>query len=229
MGLLDVWRRLTGRDREPQRGVRRGRREVRRPDERTVQMRSPGAYGAPGEAPPQPPYPSAPAPYGGGGGGGPGVAPTVATPVPAFEQPPAPAPPPPAPSPPPQAPAPGAGSRGISSAATQYLSVPQAPKGGVVGVLVAVDGELEGTLCAVRDGENKLGRAEDCEIVLPSVKISREHAKIVHSDGVFAIVPLKEENPTFVNEEATEGAELRDGDLVRLGQTTLRFRTIQGP
>jgi pSer/pThr/pTyr-binding forkhead associated (FHA) protein len=99
----------------------------------------------------------------------------------------------------------------------------------VVGVLVAVDGELAGALCAVRDGENRLGRAETCEIVLPSVKVSREHAKIVHSDGVFAIVPLKPENPTLVNGEATQGSELRDGDLVRVGQTTLRFRTVEGP
>lgn len=213
MGLRDVWLRITGRDGRSQRGVRRGRREVRRPDERTVQMRAPAGFGAGYGGPPPP---------------APGAAPTVATPVPPFEPPsPAPSPPSAAPQPPPFRPA-APPARDLSSAATQYLSVPQAPRGGVVGVLVAVHGELEGTLFAVRDGENKLGRAEECEIVLPSVKISREHAKIVHADGVFAIVPLKPENPTFVNEEATEGAELRDGDLVRVGQTTLRFRTIEG-
>jgi pSer/pThr/pTyr-binding forkhead associated (FHA) protein len=96
----------------------------------------------------------------------------------------------------------------------------------VVGVLVAVDGELEGEIFRVSDGENRLGRAEHCEIRLQSEKISREHAKIMHQGGVFAIAPLSDRNPTLVNGEPTEGSELRDGDTVKVGRTTLRFRSV---
>ena len=57
----------------------------------------------------------------------------------------------------------------------------------VVGVLVAVEGDLEGEIYRVVDGENRIGRSPDCEIELGSKKISREHAKLIHRDGVFAI------------------------------------------
>ena len=96
----------------------------------------------------------------------------------------------------------------------------------VVGVLVAVEGELEGSIYRVVDGENRLGRSNTCEIEMPSKKISREHAKVVHQEGVFAIMPLSDQNPTILNDEPTEGAELQDGDYVRLGRTTLRFRSV---
>jgi predicted component of type VI protein secretion system len=96
----------------------------------------------------------------------------------------------------------------------------------VVGVLVAVEGELEGSVYRVINGDNRLGRSNSCEIEMPSKKISREHAKIVHRDGVFAIMPLSDQNPTILNDEPTEGAELQDGDYVRLGRTTLRFRSV---
>ena len=98
--------------------------------------------------------------------------------------------------------------------------------GRVVGVLVAVDGELEGQIFAVCDGENRLGRASDCEIEMSSKKISREHAKVIHQDGVFAIMPLSDQNPTILNDEPTDGSELNDGDFVKVGRTTLRFRSV---
>jgi predicted component of type VI protein secretion system len=95
-----------------------------------------------------------------------------------------------------------------------------------VGVLVAVDGELEGEVFRVPDGDSRLGRSDGCEVRLPSEWISREHAKVKHQDGMFVIAPLSDKNPTFVNDERTEGTELKDGDFVKLGRTTFRFRTV---
>jgi pSer/pThr/pTyr-binding forkhead associated (FHA) protein len=95
-----------------------------------------------------------------------------------------------------------------------------------VGVLVAVEGELDGEVFPVREGESRLGRSESCEIQLPSEWISREHSKLKFQGGRFEIAPLSDQNPTFVNQERTAGTELKDGDLVKLGRTTFRFRTI---
>ena len=100
--------------------------------------------------------------------------------------------------------------------------------GEVVGVVVVIDGELKGQLFPVMDGENKLGRATDCDIVLASKWISREHAMVVHNEGVFAIVPLTEKNRTYVNDREVDGSELADGDSIRLGRSTFRFRSIEG-
>jgi len=122
----------------------------------------------------------------------------------------------------PVAPAPASTGEG----ATEYVDVRSLAPTRVVGVLVAVDGELEGQVYRLEDGENRLGRSPTCNIELPSKKVSREHAKIIHQNGVFAIAPLSEQNPTLVNDEQTEGGELRDGDFVKVGRTTLRFRSI---
>ena len=93
-------------------------------------------------------------------------------------------------------------------------------------MLVAVDGELEGQVYKLKDGENRLGRSEGCDVRLDSKKVSREHAKIIHQDGIFAIAPLSDQNPTLVNDEPIEGGELRDGDYVKIGRTVLRFRSV---
>lgn len=98
----------------------------------------------------------------------------------------------------------------------------------VLGVLVAIDGELEGEIFPLHDGDNRLGRSEAGEIVLASQWISREHAILVHHDGIFALVPLSESNRTYVNGEEVDGIEVADSDLIRLGHTTFRFRTIEG-
>jgi len=101
-------------------------------------------------------------------------------------------------------------------------------KDDVAAVLVAIEGELKGEVYPLFDGENKLGRAEASDIVLPSKWISREHAMIVHQEGVFAIVPLTEKNRSYVNDREVDGAELSDGDTIRLGHTTFRFRSVEG-
>ncbi len=44
--------------------------------------------------------------------------------------------------------------------------------------------------------------------------------------GAARPAPLSEKNPTRVNGEVTQGTELKDGDDVRLGDTTFRFRTV---
>jgi hypothetical protein len=110
--------------------------------------------------------------------------------------------------------------------ATEYVDVQKLVPHQVVGVLVAVEGDLEGEIYRVVDGENRMGRSPDCEIELRSKKISREHAKLIHRDGIFAIAPLSDKNPTLLNDEPTQGSELGDGDTIRLGRTTLRFRSI---
>ena len=113
-------------------------------------------------------------------------------------------------------------------APTQYYQTAAHKEDEVTAVLIAIDGELKGEVFKLFDGENKLGRAEASEVVLPSKWISREHAMVVHQEGIFAIVPLTEKNRTYVNDREVDGAELSDGDTIRLGHTTFRFRSVEG-
>jgi hypothetical protein len=134
---------------------------------------------------------------------------------------------PPAPVAPPLAPrhaAPGSAELG---GATQYFQVSQ-PAGDLVGVLVGVSGPLKGQLYSVGDGDTRLGR-EGCEITLRSQRISRYHAKIVHVEGAFVIEANPEvsgRNPTVLNDQQIDAEALSDGDVIRLGDCSFKFRTI---
>lgn len=113
---------------------------------------------------------------------------------------------------------------------TQYHpTAPPFRKDEIVGVLAVIDGELKGEVFPIFDGENKLGRSTSADVVLTSKWISREHAMVVHNEGVFAIVPLTEKNRTYVNDREVDGSELSDGDSIRLGRSTFRFRSVEGP
>jgi hypothetical protein len=115
-----------------------------------------------------------------------------------------------------------------SGGATQYFQVPTA--GDPVAVLVATAGPLKGQAFTVRDGETRIGR-ERCDITLPDPnrRISRFHATIKHKDGAFVIEAnpeVSKNNPTVLNEQEIDFEELRDGDVIRLGDCTFKFRTI---
>jgi len=110
-------------------------------------------------------------------------------------------------------------------AETRVVSAAQTPIGQVVGVLVAVEGELEGKALPIIGGGNRLGRHPECEVCLSSEWISRHHAKIEYENGIFKI-EASGDKPTIVNSEQIERSELHDGDYITLGKTTLRFRSI---
>jgi hypothetical protein len=130
------------------------------------------------------------------------------------------APPPAQPAPPPPAPKPS------DSGATRILSRDAIAHGAVKAVLIGIEGKLEGEIFKVRDGENRVGRSAGAEIRLDDGEdtISREHAVIIHRDGAFGIKALKADNPTWVNDEQVEGGTLSDGDRIRVGRNTFRFR-----
>ena len=118
------------------------------------------------------------------------------------------------------------------AAATNYHPI-SAAKGSLVGVLIVVEGAAKGELYKVFDGENTIGRGDASRGDTVEIRtderdtaVSRKHATIIHESGNFGIKPLKEGmNPTFLNgDEVTGGATLTDGDLIRVGNTTMQFR-----
>ena len=99
-----------------------------------------------------------------------------------------------------------------------------------MGVLVGIEGKLEGELYPLYDGDNTLGRdPTQCEVVISELdpSISSKHAKIIHAEGLFAIKPENEENPTLVNDEKLQDmAELSDGATIYMGRSEFRFRSV---
>ena len=97
-----------------------------------------------------------------------------------------------------------------------------------MGILIVKEGDTKDEIYRVLDGENTIGRGDEAKVCTGNqdTSISRLHAMIIHDEGSFGLRPLKEgTNPTYLNDkEVSGGAGLADGDLIRIGNTTLKFR-----
>ena len=68
-----------------------------------------------------------------------------------------------------------------------------------------------------------LGRAQDNDIVVPDLLVSKRHAELRRSSaGRYEIVDLGSHNGTFVNDARVNRAEVRDGDVIAIGHHWFR-------
>lgn len=96
--------------------------------------------------------------------------------------------------------------------------------GAALGEVRVVKGAAVGRSWKLPMGESKLGRDASGLVVIEDSKASREHARIRYAEGMYSIADLGSANGTFVNERPVSGQiPLSDGDLIRIGDTTLAF------
>ena len=72
----------------------------------------------------------------------------------------------------------------------------------------------------------RIGRAADCDIVIDEAAASRHHALIHFDRGGAVLEDLNSTNGTFLNGRRVARADLRDGDVVTLGEAQFR---VTGP
>ena len=91
-----------------------------------------------------------------------------------------------------------------------------------------MDGAQKGEDFRLREGKNALGSAEGLEVSLRDQSVSSKHASISYRDGKFVITDLDSMNGTFLNQDTEPVArlELKDNDLIRVGETTLKFKCL---
>ena len=78
-------------------------------------------------------------------------------------------------------------------------------------------------------GTYTIGR-RDCDVVLDDEKVSRKHAAIIIArEGQYAASDLASRNGTFINGIRLTRRNLQHNDLIRIGDTTLRFTVFDGP
>ncbi|MGN6472126.1 MAG: FhaA domain-containing protein [Mycobacteriales bacterium] len=73
-----------------------------------------------------------------------------------------------------------------------------------------------------------IGRASECDVRIEDSGVSRKHAEIRYSDGRVGIVDLGSTNGLTVNGKPAERVELKDGDRIDIGHSTLIFRRDEG-
>ncbi len=91
-------------------------------------------------------------------------------------------------------------------------------------VLQLISGGDEATQYVLEGEQIVLGRHPNCEIVLQSGVVSRRHAQILVSHGMYYVEDLRSRNGTYVNEQVISGRhELQEGDQLRLCDVVLTF------
>ena len=78
-------------------------------------------------------------------------------------------------------------------------------------------------------GVTHLGRAEDNDLVLPDIGVSRRHARIVVEAGGVRFEDLGSGNGTFVAGKRVEQHDIEDGDEISVEPFTLSFHFHAGP
>ena len=78
-------------------------------------------------------------------------------------------------------------------------------------------------------GSVTIGRGPENDIVLANdPRTSRQHAEIKQRDGEFLVVNLSSKNFIMVNGQGTESQVLKQGDVIQIGESELRF-SAEGP
>ncbi len=73
-----------------------------------------------------------------------------------------------------------------------------------------------------------IGRHPNCDLTLPEVGISRQHAEIIAKDGQYFVADMGSSNGTYLNGQplGNRYQNLQDGDQLQLGKMThFRFKT----
>lgn len=84
-------------------------------------------------------------------------------------------------------------------------------------LLILREGDSPERHWVLENEETIIGRQEDCDIVLDSRQISRQHARIVRDQEGYTLTDLRSKNGTFVNgEPVTAARRLQDGDEIQL-------------
>ncbi|MEZ4273419.1 MAG: GGDEF domain-containing protein [Myxococcota bacterium] len=71
--------------------------------------------------------------------------------------------------------------------------------------------------------ETVIGRADPAHIQIDHESVSRRHARIVMHKHGSTLFDEGSTNGSYVNDRRVERCELRDGDLVRIGQTIFKY------
>lgn len=72
-----------------------------------------------------------------------------------------------------------------------------------------------------------LGRSRVCEIMLEDATISGQHCRIVPQGGKHYLYDLRSTNGTVVNGKKVRKAELKEGDVIKVGETQFLYKLEQ--
>ncbi len=90
--------------------------------------------------------------------------------------------------------------------------------------LIGAGEGLDGREFALTSDRTTIGRSQVCDIQIDEPSLSSEHARLVRSEDGWRVINLLSTNGVFVNDEKVFSHRLDDGDVIRLGRISLKFR-----
>jgi pSer/pThr/pTyr-binding forkhead associated (FHA) protein len=94
------------------------------------------------------------------------------------------------------------------------------------GVLIVVSGALAGRRVDVGAQPITIGKGPATLQIADDPAVSTRHAELLLRGGAFVVTDLGSTNGTFVNSQRiAQPTRLADGDLLRFGNTQMKFRT----
>ena len=94
--------------------------------------------------------------------------------------------------------------------------------------VVAIAGPLKGATYLLPEGDFAIGREPSSALYLNDQLISRQHALIRSTAGVFNIVDLNSRNGTLVNSVPIKERQLESGDRIQIGDSLFLFLLEDG-
>jgi two-component system, NtrC family, sensor kinase len=95
-----------------------------------------------------------------------------------------------------------------------------------LGTLEVVRGEVPDRTFTLVARSYTIGRARQNDICLPEPSVSKVHARLAHEDGRFAIEDQGSLHGIYVNAAKVPRAVLSSGDVVQLGNLTLKYSRV---
>ena len=89
--------------------------------------------------------------------------------------------------------------------------------------VVIIKGYAEGMEYPIDKAYTVIGRSAKALVRIKDALVSREHAAIVHHEGVFILKDLDSTNGTHMRGASIRQRKLRHGDKFRVGDSTLQF------
>jgi len=86
-------------------------------------------------------------------------------------------------------------------------------------------GPAKGARFLIDQSQSSIGRATDSQIFLDDVTVSRKHAAIEVTDGVFTLIDLGSLNGTYLNNQSVAKSALKTGDEIQIGKFHMLFIT----
>lgn len=96
----------------------------------------------------------------------------------------------------------------------------------LVGWLVSFTLHPNGVDFRLYEGRNTIGTDPACDIVLQDRGVSTRHLTILYRAGKLRFKDEMTTNGTFINGQMLDEGELNDGDIIKVGDTELKLRTV---